>query len=248
VPIVSVLMPFMHLDFVRATGVVVAAAGALSSAPSLLRRGLTDLRLSIPAGLVASVGACAGARAGLTLPTDLLQLWLGVVILLTAALIALVRPRETAVDAQGDWLALRLGIGGAYREAGGGELRRWRPRAMVPGLILFAGIGFLAGLFGLGAGWANVPVLNLVMGVPLRLAVATSVFVLAVASPAAALVYASRGALLPLVAVPSVLGIMLGAKLGAWLLVRIRVGLLRGIVIGVLLAAGLAALLRGLDL
>ena len=35
------------------------------------------------------------------------------------------------------------------------------------GLALFAGIGFMAGMFGLGAGWANVPVLNLVMGAPL---------------------------------------------------------------------------------
>ena len=33
----------------------------------------------------------------------------------------------------------------------------------------------MAGMFGLGAGWANVPVLNLLMGVPLKVSVGTYV-------------------------------------------------------------------------
>ena len=58
--------------------------------------------------------------------------------------------------------------------------------------MLFVGIGIVAGMFGLGAGWANVPALNLVMGVPLKVAVGTSSFVI---SPAAAFVYLNKGAL-----------------------------------------------------
>jgi hypothetical protein len=176
------------------------------------------------------------------------QLTLGLVILATVALMAFVRPREQAGAGRPDRLASWLGIGGTYREAGRDMTLAWRPQAMVAGIVLFAGIGFMAGLFGLGAGWANVPVLNLVMALPLRLSVGTSYFVLAIAGPSAALVYLASGAMQPLVVVPSVLGIMLGARLGTWLLVRTRTAVLRRIVIGVLLMAGLRALLRGLGI
>ena len=39
---------------------------------------------------------------------------------------------------------------------------------MASALPAFAAIGFIAGMFGLGAGWANVPVLNLIMGAPIK--------------------------------------------------------------------------------
>ena len=44
----------------------------------------------------------------------------------------------------------------------------------------------MAGMFGLGAGWANVPVLNLLMGAPLKISVATSKFLLAITDTSAA--------------------------------------------------------------
>ena len=245
VPIVSGLMPFMHVDFVRGAGIMVALTGALSAGPKLLRESLADLRLSIPVALAASVGSFFGAELGLSIPASTVQLSLGLVILATAALMVFVRPREHVAVTRPDRLSTWLGISGTYQEKGQDTPLHWRPRRMLLGLLLFGAIGFMAGIFGLGAGWANVPVLNLVMALPLRLSVATSYFVLAIAGPTAALVYAMRGAMLPLVVVPSVLGIMLGARLGTLLLVRVRTELLRRIVIGVLLVAGLRALLRG---
>jgi uncharacterized membrane protein YfcA len=113
-------------------------------------------------------------------------------------------------------------------------------------LILFVFIGFLAGMFGLGAGWANVPVLNLLMGAPLKVAVATSILILAVNDTAAAWVYFHNGAILPLIAVPSVVGMMLGTRIGARLLGKARPRVIRWIVIGFLALAGLRSLLGGL--
>jgi len=59
-------------------------------------------------------------------------------------------------------------------------------------------------------------------------------------------VYINRGAVLPLIAVPSILGIMLGARLGARLLRTMQAGTVRRVVIVAMLIAGLRALLRGL--
>ncbi|MDH4290393.1 MAG: sulfite exporter TauE/SafE family protein, partial [Aquincola sp.] len=116
------------------------------------------------------------------------------------------------------------------------------------GLMVFLVIGVLAGMFGIGAGWANVPALNLLMGVPLKVAAGTSGLVLSLVDSAAAWVYVNKGAVLPMIAVPSVVGMMLGAKVGARLLTVLSGAVIRRLVIAVLLFAGLRALLKGLGL
>ena len=103
----------------------------------------------------------------------------------------------------------------------------------------------MAGMFGLGAGCANVPVFNLFLGVPLRVSFATSIFVLSINDTAAAWVYLHKGAVLPLIAIPSVAGMMIGTKIGAKLLTKVHTRVVRRLVITLLAAAGLRALLKG---
>jgi uncharacterized membrane protein YfcA len=121
----------------------------------------------------------------------------------------------------------------------------WKVHRTPQGLALFIIIGLLAGMFGIGAGWANVPVLNLVMGVPLKVSVGTSSFILSIVDSAAAWVYLNHGAMLAIIAVPSMLGMMLGSTIGVGLLSRANVAVIRKVVIGLLLLAGIRALLKG---
>src|SRR6185436_20124608 len=117
-----------------------------------------------------------------------------------------------------DRLSAALGLSGAFHDPATGRDFDWRAHRTPQGLIAFAGIGVLAVLFGLGAGWANVPALNLLMGVPLKLAAGTSSFLLSVIDTSAAWIYLNRGAMLPMLVVPSCLGMMIGARIGARLL------------------------------
>jgi len=63
-------------------------------------------------------------------------------------------------------------------------------------------------------GWANVPALNLMMGAPLKVAAGTSSLILAMSSlpPGST---STRVAMIPIIVVPSVIGMMLGAMVGA---------------------------------
>jgi hypothetical protein len=106
----------------------------------------------------------------------------------------------------------------------------------------------VAGMFGLGAGWANVPVLNLLMGAPLKLAVGTSGLVLSIVDTSAAWVYIHRGAVLPMLVAPSIIGVMLGARIGVRLLRVVHATHVRRIVLALLLIAGVRALSKGLGI
>lgn len=86
------------------------------------------------------------------------------------------------------------------------------------------------------------------MGAPLKLSAGTSGVVLSLVDSSAAWVYLHKGAVLPMIAVPSVLGMMLGARIGVHLLHRMDGALVRRLVIVVLLFAGVRALLKGTHL
>ena len=246
VPIVGGFFPF-HLDFVRAAGLLIALSGALSASPRLLAGGLADLRLGVPLALVGSVTAIAGAAVSFALPVDALHTALGVTILIAVALMWRAPVAGISSD-RIDVMAEALRLHGVFRDPAGGPDVAWRAQRTPAGLAAFALIGFIAGMFGLGAGWANVPVLTLVMGVPLKLAVGTSGFILSVIDTAAAWVYLHRGAVLPMLVVPSIIGVMLGAKIGARALTRVSAAVVRRTVLLLLLAAALRALARGFGL
>jgi uncharacterized membrane protein YfcA len=247
VPIVSGFLPF-HLDFVRGAGLIVALAGALAAGPGLLRKGMASLRLAIPMALIASTCAIGGAMIGLALPTDIVQTLLGATILGIVVLMLLAKKSAFPNVPKSDPLSQSLRIMGIYYEPTLDKNIEWKIHKTPIGLGLFVIIGFMAGMFGLGAGWANVPVLNLLLGAPIKISVATSKFLLSITDTSAAWIYLNNGAVLPLMVVPSVVGIMLGSFIGVRVLGVTRPEVIRKLVIIVLSIAGLKAFLKGLGI
>ncbi len=247
VPIVSSFFPF-NLDFVRGAGLLVALSGALSAGPGLLRRGLANLRLALPMALIASLCSIFGAMVGLALPTNIVQTALGGTIIAIVFIMATAKRSDFPEVEKPDALSSALRISGIYFEESVGKEIDWQIHRTPQGLALFVLIGFMAGMFGLGAGWANVPVLNLLMGAPLKISVATSVFLLSITDSAAAWVYVNKGAVLPLIAVPSILGMMMGTRIGVKLLAKAKPKAVKWMVVSILFLAGLRALLKGLGI
>jgi uncharacterized membrane protein YfcA len=247
VPIVSGFLPF-HLDFVRGAGLIVALAGALAAGPGLLRIGMANLRLAIPMALIASTCAIFGAMIGLALPTSIVQTLLGATILGIVLLMFKAKKSVFPDVPKPDALSQALRIMGVYHEPTINQDINWQIHRTPIGLGLFVIIGIMAGMFGLGAGWANVPVLNLVMGAPIKISVATSKFLLSITDTSAAWIYMNNGAVLPLMVVPSVVGIMLGSFVGVRILAITKPALIRKLVIIVLGIAGTKALLKGLGI
>jgi uncharacterized membrane protein YfcA len=245
VPIVGSFFPF-HLDFVRGAGLLVALASALSAGPMLLRNGLGSLRLALPLAVMASASSIGGAMLGLAMPAQMVQMLLGAVVLGIVVLMLVSRKSEFPQVERPDALAQALALHGVFVDGASRRTVSWQVHRSVPGLFVFLGIGVLAGMFGIGAGWANVPALNLLMGAPLKIAAGTSSVVLSLVDSSAAWVYINQGAVLPMIAVPSVVGMMLGARIGARLLNVLKGSVIRRLVIVVLLFAGARALLKGM--
>jgi uncharacterized membrane protein YfcA len=137
-------------------------------------------------------------------------------------------------------------LAGRYREPGRIE-QNYAVRRIPLGGGLAGMAGVLSGLLGVGGGFVKVPTMRLVMGVPMRVATATSNFMVGITAASGLLVYFARGDLRPLLAAPVVLGTLLGAQVGtkaagrlqSQMLSRLFAGLLAGIVVVMaLIAAG----------
>lgn len=230
---------------------MVALAGALAAGPGLLKRNMASLRLAVPIALIASACSIFGALLGLYLSRlnpNLIQACLGATIVGIAFLLLFSKNTIKPVVTKQDAVGLALGISGSFWDDGANERVDWKTHRTLGGLLMFIVIGVMAGMFGLGAGWANVPVLNLMMGVPLKISVATSKFLLSITDTSAAWIYMNKGCVIPLMAVPSIVGLMLGSFVGVKLLTKMKPKAIRYIVIVVLFFAGFKAVDKGLGL
>ena len=98
---------------------------------------------------------------------------------------------------------------------------------------LFAGL--VSALLGIGGGLVKVPVMHLVMGVPLRVATATSNLMIGITAAASAIIYLLRGGIDVYVAGPTAVGVFVGASIGSRTVHRIDVRILRMLFVAVLL-------------
>jgi len=253
VPLATLLTPF-NVDFIRGAGLVMAVTSALSSVPYLLRKGLANIRLFAVIAPIMVITSVIGGIVGLWVSNALpngkyyVKLLLGVVILIvffimiTSKRLEFPEVRDEDVDS---W-SRKLGIVGEWYEPSLGRIVHYKIKNLPVGMAMFAVIGFIAGMFGLGAGWANVPLLNLVMGAPIKVAAATSMLIITANAPAIG-IYLAKGAILPVVVVPSILGITIGARIGAKVAEIIKPAFVRWLVIGILFLAGVLNVIRGLE-
>jgi uncharacterized membrane protein YfcA len=240
--VVPVLTLVFGLDFREAVGISLVGVIATSSAGAAvyLRRRVADLRLSLTFEVVSVIGAIAGGLVAFALSERILAALFGVLLAYNAVAMLRRAASGAAARASDAWVAPVDDL------AGRGYTVRRRPL----GLALGALSGVISALLGIGGGAVNVPALHVVMGVPLRVAVATSNVMMGVTAAASATLYVFRGAVDPFVAGPVVVGVFLGAGFASRVSERVPVQLLRALFVLVLgyLAVEMAARAAGITL
>jgi hypothetical protein len=243
--LVPLLILLLRIPIRMASGVSVLAVVATSTAStaSYMREGLTNLRLGIFLELSTTLGALSGAFLTAVAGESLLRIILGF-LLLDAALSMLRRIGEWRPRTN-DELASRLGLDGSYfNKAEDVEVVYGVDNTLVV-LFLSYLAGIISGLLGIGGGGIKVPALNLLGGVPMKAAIATSSFMIGVTAAAAAIIHIRGGYHDPVIAASVVLGTLIGASLGSRITPRVRGRTLRAVFVVVLIILGLRMILSG---
>jgi len=133
---------------------------------------------------------------------------------------------------------------GAARPADPGYDARRLPVAAVGSI----GAGVASALLGIGGGLIKVPLMHPVLGVPLRIATATSNLMIGITASASAIVYLARGGIDAYVVGPTAVGVFIGASLGSRLGHRIGQRALRVLFVLVLVYTAVEMVRRALGI
>ena len=244
------IVPLLTLGFGlplrEAVGVSLVAVIVTSSASAsvYLERHVANLRLGMTLELFTATGAMVGGLVAFALSDQVLAALFTVLLLYTAFTMARRREPGPAAPAMAtsDLPATTdeppLPAEELPAEPVTGPTAGTPPyavRNLPQGIVgsLFAGL--VSALLGVGGGLIKVPLMNLVMGVPLRVATATSNLMIGITASASAIIYLLRGGIDPFVAGPTAVGVFVGASLGSRTAHRIDVRVLRLLFVVVLL-------------
>jgi uncharacterized membrane protein YfcA len=237
----TLLVPLLTLGFglpLRdAVGVSLVAVIVTSSASAsvFLQRHAANLRLGMTLELFTAMGAVAGGVIAFAVDQRLLA-GLFALLLAYVGVSMVVRRGTDAVEPDEDGQVARAGVAEgplAASRGWAGELidrlsgRGYRVRRLGAGFVGSIGAGLVSALLGIGGGTIKVPLMHLAMGVPLRVATATSNLMMGITASASAIIYLLRGGIDPYVAAPTAIGVFLGASLGSRVVHRIDLRILR---------------------
>jgi uncharacterized membrane protein YfcA len=194
-------VPIHHAIGASLCCVIATSSGA---AASYVEHRLSDIRLGMTLELATTVGAITGSLIAGLLSRGVLALAFALFLITAAS--SMVRRHMKA------------------NPAGLEDIKAYKVRRLPLGLLGSGGAGIISGLLGVGGGIIKVPLMYLVMGVPFKVATATSNFMIGVTAAASAFIYYSRGDVRPLIAAPAAVGVFFGAGLGARLMRRVPSG------------------------
>lgn len=221
VPVLSTLLGY-DIKVAIAASLIGVIATSIAASGHYIATGIADRRLGVTLLVATALGGLTGGFVARYLDGQLLAILFGALLLFVAIQMtrqlrgsaALIHAAVTPGDEAHAFTS-------SYVEPTTGQAIGYRAIRLPIGVAISYVAGNISGLLGVGGGIINVPTMNVVMNVPIRVATTTSTFMLGATAAASAMLYESTGQLDPLLAAPVALGVFLGARSGALLSKRV---------------------------
>ena len=226
VVVIPVLTLCFGVDFHYAVGAALVASIATSSGSgsAYVKEGITNVRLGMFLEIATTLGAVLGAAVAVYLNNSIIAVIYGLVLILTGTMQFVKKQDHTGE--RGSETARRLKLFGTWPQPDGTK-KSYELRNVAGGFSVMGIAGMLSGILGIGSGVLKVIAMDNLMKVPFKVSTTTSNFMMGVTAVASAVVYIQRGNIVPGIACPVMIGVLLGALTGARLLKRLDVRLLR---------------------
>ncbi len=236
----------VSLPVASGASLISVIATSSAAAAAYVRDEITNLRVGMFLEVATTTGALTGAVLVGVVSRSFLYILFAVMLTITAINMIRRSGIEIPPPHPPDRLSRALKLTGAYEDQALGREVSYNAMAAPVGFGVSLVAGLISGLLGVGGGPLKVAAMESAMRLPLKVSTATSNFMIGVTAAASAGVYFTRGQIVPVVAAPVALGVLLGATAGTRVMRRIRTRTLRYIFIPVLLYTAAEMFARGL--
>jgi hypothetical protein len=244
-----VLVLGIDIGIAVATSLVAVIATSTAAMSVHLETGLINTRLGMALEIPTTIGGAAGGILAGLLPAAAVAGAFGVVAALTAVLVG--RDPDPSPDGleagrKGSILGWeeRGQLAGAYFDRVSESFRRYEVRRVGFGSSVSLVAGVMSGVLGIGGGFLKVPAMTIGMSIPIKVAAATSNFMIGVTALSSIAVYSARGDLDPFLAVPVALGVLAGTLYGSSVGARLSGAVLHWFLAGTLALAAAQMLMK----
>lgn len=226
--IIPLLTLGLGVDLHYAIGASLISVIATSSgaAAAYVKEGITNMRIGMFLEIATTIGAVIGALLAGFIPASIIAVIFSLILIYSAinSIQKKVNHEENRPD---DKWALRFKLNGSYPAADG--VHQYSVRNVPGGFIMMAFAGIMSGLLGIGSGALKVLAMDKIMRIPFKVSTTTSNFMIGVTAAASAVIYFQKGYIIPGIAAPVMLGVLIGAMTGSRLLVKVKPEKLRWI-------------------
>ena len=245
VVLVPLLTIFFKVDLHYAIGASLVSVIATSSgsAAAYVKEGFSNIRIGMVLEIATTFGALLGAYLTARVPASAIAVIFGLTLIYSAYVARRTRPREDN-ERPPDPLATKLKMNGTFPDTSG--VRSYNVYNVPAGFGVMFGAGALSGLLGIGSGAMKVVAMDQAMRIPFKVSTTTSNFMIGVTAAASAGVYLKRGYIDPALAMPVMLGVLIGSLMGTRVLVKTKTKSLRLVFSLVIVLLGIEMLLKGI--
>ncbi|MCL2509808.1 MAG: sulfite exporter TauE/SafE family protein [Methanomassiliicoccaceae archaeon] len=220
IPVLTVLFGLTanQAAAVSLVGIIATSTGAASV---YVRNGSTNVRLGLLLEITTSVGAMVGAIIAGYLASWVLLLIFACVLFYSAA--NMIFRKEKIIADCGEEGDLNF----TYVDTKEPIIRRYNVINIKSGLLMCTGAGALSSMTGVGGGAIKVPLMNVHMHVPIKVASATSSYMIGITAFSGAIIFFIHGTLLLDYAAAIAVGALVGSMIGTRIMKMIDAGPMR---------------------
>ncbi|KPH11022.1 sulfite exporter TauE/SafE family protein [Chryseobacterium sp. ERMR1:04] len=182
------------------------------AAVAFVKEGFTNMRIGMFLEIGTTAGAIIGALVSGMLNPNTLGIIFASILLLTVVLNLKGKPDHQEPLIKGS-LEEKLKLYGTFPDKG--VLKSYSARNTVPGFFMMMFAGAMSGLLGIGSGALKVLAMDNMMRLPFKVSTTTSNFMIGVTAVASAMIYFQRGEIIPVIAAPVLVGVVVGSFIGS---------------------------------
>lgn len=228
------------------TSMICVLATSLSASVRFFKKNMINTGLALVMEIPTTVGSIAGSITVAFLKNDVLFIIFGCFTIVSGIFTYLknrfpekFKPLKSAKTGTGSI------FDSEYYDETSGKQVSYNVKNVTSGSAISVLAGFFSGLLGVGGGLIKVPAMNTIMNVPLKVSTATSSYMIGITAVVSSVIYFFNGFINPLITVPAVIGVLVGAVSGSFAVAKIKIKHMIAVILFVFISIGAMMFLRG---
>ena len=243
IPLLTIVFK-VDIHYAIGTSLISVIATSSGAAAAYVKEGFTNIRLGMFLELATTAGAIAGAFLATYLPTSIIAILFGAILILSA-LLSFAKLADPVTTGQASLLSRKLRLNSSFPTAEGEK--PYFVKNIVGGFIMMNIAGIISGLLGIGSGALKVIAMDNIMRIPFKVSTTTSNFMIGVTAAASVGIYLKRGYIDPGLSMPVMLGVLAGAFLGSRMLTKAKTASLKMLFALVILVLAAEMIYNGIN-